>query len=115
MTWQMNIKNQHHVSKIYYVLAEYVNEILERDYNHFFNRDHDFSHEDGFQAQRIWYHWYINPENFTEKYDKGYSLFYYFFISLPFLLFFYYKNIDPHYRKKRFGHSINHCSQIIKM
>lgn len=70
--------------------ADYVNELLDDDYFHYFHQDADAIQDiSQFEEQRIWYHWYINPKKILEKADFGSPLIRFLYLTFPaFILFF---------------------------
>ena len=60
--------NDQHDEHVAPTSEDYVNELLDRDYYHYFRKDSDKIGNDPYEEQRIWYHWYINTSEFIEKY-----------------------------------------------
>ena len=86
---------------------DYVNEVFDDNYYHFFHKEATPHNEqlldDHFHHQRMWYHWYINPEKISTEYEYGNSVVKTVFRCLPFLLFVYFCYIQPSSNRKKFG------------
>ncbi len=84
--------------------ADYVNEIFDEEYYHFFHKDIQDHHDtDHFNEQRIWYHWYLNNEEILEKYQYGSGFVKWTYLTMPLLAFFYIFYVKPHTNKRVFG------------
>ncbi len=94
--------------------ADYVNEIFDEEYYHFFHKDmKDHSEVDHFDNQRIWYHWYLNNEDILEKYQYGSGFVKWSYLTMPILFFFYCFYVKPHQSRRMFGKDFPQVRPII--
>lgn len=83
---------------------DYVNDILNEEYYHFFNQDSDpISSMTEFDEQRTWYHWYINPEHMLEKYNFDIPVIKWLYFTYPMLIIMYFIYILPNKMRKIHG------------
>lgn len=86
---------------------DYVNEVFDDDYYHYFHKEassiNDEALEDHFYKQRIWYHWYIHPEQFSTEYEYGNVVVKTLFRLLPVLAFIFLFYIKPNIYRQQYG------------
>ena len=85
---------------------DYVNEIFDEDYYHFFHKDSDSNVDiNNFSHQRIWFHWYIKEKDMIEKFEYGYGGLRWFYFLFPCMFLFFCIYIKPVYDREVFGDS----------
>ena len=92
---------------IYFIntnLDEFVAEIVDKTFNVYWHGDSQGTISDSFADQRIWFHWYMNPQNLYENWNYGSPFFKYYHLFVPASLAFYWYYIYPNTRKKRIGY-----------
>ncbi len=86
---------------------DYVNEIFDDNYYHFFQKEAAVKNEDGlddhFYKQRMWYHWYIYPETFSTEYEYGSAVVKTIFRCLPLLILLFLAYIRPAIYRQQYG------------